>query len=830
MIRCRLNLVPSALGLLIALFLFQPLQHLQAAPNNLTADEITFANNLLHPPQKHPEPVTTLPQDAKKILALLADKTLVMAAVANNGLDVKYAHPSLRDDLEVMMRAIRQNGLALRYASERLKDNRKLVRVAVMQEPMALQFASQKRRDDKTILTIGVQRPSRIYPSVNVLQFASERLKKDRDTILLAVKQRPDTLKIADPRFRDDPAVIRIAGMRYAGEKLANNRQFVLNQINKRPDDCSETLTYIGEQLSQDRDFIVRVLKKPACKHAFNVLPLKFRSDRRLATIAIQQDAVNLALFDESIRSDKALVSAAVKKKPSTLIYASEALRNDKQLVMHAVRKDTSVLSFISPTLRDDRQVILSALQNRFATDVLYYASERLKKDPATVLACVRKFGSSIRYADQSLKNNKRIILAALKQSDYAFRYNYISPKLKKDPDVLRAFARHDPVGHVYLKATSEDKNTVLAAVKQKGKALQFAARRFQKDRQIVTAAIRQNSMAILYAASALRNDKKMQLLALNGEYGSSAIENLMRNKKNRVHRDVLIAMMKKSSYYFNSLELKHRLDKVSVLAAINSKDKTYPLISAIGKQFRHDQTIINALITRALRNSNPDRLMLYLHYLQTPISSRAQLLKIVALNGLALEYGNAQLRRDRGVVARAIRNNGAALAFADRSLRRDKAMLTMAIGQSAEAYDFAAPALMSQANFAMQALKKGHKHVLQRLFEKLDQASANRILDIAHSKRPAKPLMVHKITLETDQIPSFYSDKESINSPIFRFSSDRRKLAGVLQLRPQKLTYLAIWDAANGQLLHHASLPFHYHPILDSAMRFTPDKDPGRR
>jgi hypothetical protein len=54
-------------------------------------------------------------------LSFAGDKTVVLAAIANNGLLLEHASPDLRNDAEVVTASISHNGFVLRYASQRLR-------------------------------------------------------------------------------------------------------------------------------------------------------------------------------------------------------------------------------------------------------------------------------------------------------------------------------------------------------------------------------------------------------------------------------------------------------------------------------------------------------------------------------------------------------------------------------------------------------------------------------------------------------------------------------------------------------------------------------------
>jgi len=72
---------------------------------------------------------------------LRADKVTVLTAVTQNGLALQYASKEWRGIREIVLSAVLQNGMALQYASERLRNNYEIVNAAISQNQLASSFA-----------------------------------------------------------------------------------------------------------------------------------------------------------------------------------------------------------------------------------------------------------------------------------------------------------------------------------------------------------------------------------------------------------------------------------------------------------------------------------------------------------------------------------------------------------------------------------------------------------------------------------------------------------------------------------------------------------------
>ena len=76
-----------------------------------------------------------------------------------------------------------QNGMVLRYASDTLKNDRDVVLAAVQHYGMVLHYASANLRNDQDIVLAAVQQHG------DALQYASDGLRNDQGVVLVAVQQ-----------------------------------------------------------------------------------------------------------------------------------------------------------------------------------------------------------------------------------------------------------------------------------------------------------------------------------------------------------------------------------------------------------------------------------------------------------------------------------------------------------------------------------------------------------------------------------------------------------------------------------------------------------------
>ena len=76
------------------------------------------------------------------IYYLAVDRKAVEIAVNYNGLELKFASESFKNDKDIVMTAVKQNGLALQFASQRLKKDPEIIKAANEQKVTSLNSIS----------------------------------------------------------------------------------------------------------------------------------------------------------------------------------------------------------------------------------------------------------------------------------------------------------------------------------------------------------------------------------------------------------------------------------------------------------------------------------------------------------------------------------------------------------------------------------------------------------------------------------------------------------------------------------------------------------------
>lgn len=80
------------------------------------------------------------------------DKDVVLAAVQNYGLSLRYASDSMKSNKDIVLKAVRQNGRALFFSSNEMKNDKEIVLEAIKNDGYAYLAIPEKLKKDKNII------------------------------------------------------------------------------------------------------------------------------------------------------------------------------------------------------------------------------------------------------------------------------------------------------------------------------------------------------------------------------------------------------------------------------------------------------------------------------------------------------------------------------------------------------------------------------------------------------------------------------------------------------------------------------------------------------
>lgn len=184
------------------------------------------------------------------------DKELVLAAVKKYGNSLEYASEKLRNDKELVLAAVKETGFALKFASKELCNDKEVVTVALNSIGDVLEYASEELRNTKEIVLLAIQNSKFSDPTM----YASEEIRNDKDFMLLVLKH-GISLKNASERLRDDKDVVMVAvgkygfELEYASERLRKDKEVIQCALDSNKDAIEYALIDSLEEISGIENF-----------------------------------------------------------------------------------------------------------------------------------------------------------------------------------------------------------------------------------------------------------------------------------------------------------------------------------------------------------------------------------------------------------------------------------------------------------------------------------------------------------------------------------------------------------------------------------------------
>jgi hypothetical protein len=256
-----------------------------------------MASNSLRSLRKTPAPVLSEAQRAWVLAPLMQhgmllgalktdygrDQALVSAATKQNPLAFQFAHADLRSSRDFVVQLFLQL-MQREPQTTGPKRGRKPQRWSRAEKVQMLRFVSKKLKSDLTFMMELVQTEGL------ALAFAAADLRQNRDLVMAAAKNNPDSLQ-------------------FAAAALKNKVDFIAGLVPHQP--C-----------------VMRHVSK------------KLWGNEALVTLALQRDGTLLELAPSHFRSNKNMVLLAVAETPLALLYAAEVLRNDAEIIAKAKESD----------------------------------------------------------------------------------------------------------------------------------------------------------------------------------------------------------------------------------------------------------------------------------------------------------------------------------------------------------------------------------------------------------------------------------------------------------------------------------------------------------
>jgi hypothetical protein len=379
---------------------------------------------------------------------------------------------------ELMALAIAQDWELLQYAPQELKNDRDVVLTALNQSWQALQYASNELKSDRHfVLRAGAQ-------SADVLQYASDELKNDREFVLIHVQQSWKVLQFASNELKNDRDIVLTAvnqnwlSLAYAANKIKNDREIILAAVNNRSLDSWKAIQFI-DCWTFDTELAFAVIEKLSCDYT------------KTFTVSSSPS------FNIMFKVERPIVLEILNKYPLMLLYAPRTIKQDHEAALIAVSADENAFQFTSPQLQNDKEFCLCALQRNWRCIHFMIQSEN---EHLAFLSSCWEFKFMVIFCLTKLKNDNDIML-----TQYA---NFlVSVCCTMQPSIKNAFVttkKFNNNGTIQKELNLElayellsesginqNFNVMFEAVKQDGRALYWASDELKSNQELVVMAVR---------------------------------------------------------------------------------------------------------------------------------------------------------------------------------------------------------------------------------------------------------------------------------------------------------------------------------------------------
>ena len=222
------------------------------------------------------------------------------------------------------------------------------------------------------------------------LEFASDRLKNDKDIVLNAIKNNINSSKYASKSLLTDPNI----------RKQISEKEKEINDLRKK---------------IKERNRI------EYSKKIENEIPIKSNFE--------DFENFNISEFSDN----KEIILKIIKEEPGVtydlLLHDSSQITPNKRNEFYFnyidiptyCSQDSFILKYVSDKLKDDKEVVIEAIKRNGLA--LEFASDRLKDDKDIVIEAVKNNGFALEFASDRLKNDKEIVFNAVKNNIYSLKF-----------------------------------------------------------------------------------------------------------------------------------------------------------------------------------------------------------------------------------------------------------------------------------------------------------------------------------------------------------------------------------------------------------------------
>lgn len=226
----------------------------------------------------------------------------------------------------------------------RMLDHKPTVMVLLSKEPQLFAIVSNRLRKDRDVvmLAVGSKPTDRTFPGIaplgadgGLFQYADRSFRDDTEIVTAAVNVNPTALQFASKRLQNNKALVLSAvatngsALEWASDRLKGDPEVALEAMN-----VGEAFNHVSSELQNDKDFVLRAVRRTSDMYAY--LSEEMRDDYDITFAALSKDGPMIDYAPEKFRSNRVLVEAAIRDFGPAFINASDDLKADPELILLA--------------------------------------------------------------------------------------------------------------------------------------------------------------------------------------------------------------------------------------------------------------------------------------------------------------------------------------------------------------------------------------------------------------------------------------------------------------------------------------------------------------
>lgn len=253
-------------------------------------------------------------------------KKFIIQLININGLIIKYVNSELLKN-DIVQIAVIQNGLALKYANNSIRNDIYIVSLAINQNINAFKYALPE-----AILEL-------IKDDVSLYNYISPELKENHEFIKRLLNVNHSILSYLPPNILKINSIVHpIITKNGLALKFTDIRQYQKQTVLLAVKQNGLSLQYAKNDLNNNIEIVSEALKQ-------NGLALQFASDELKNNIDIVFMAINENAYALEFASPKVAMEI-IKQNGMTLQFVSDKLKNDIEFVFAAVEENIDALQF----------------------------------------------------------------------------------------------------------------------------------------------------------------------------------------------------------------------------------------------------------------------------------------------------------------------------------------------------------------------------------------------------------------------------------------------------------------------------------------------------